>query len=138
MTDARKNRKTPAPIPAAADEARRTNVLLEELRKEFRVFGEGLAAVRGELKSVKSAVVELDAGLREVTPIVRTLTPVPDELKSLADVVRTLGKNMELVQYSTNRHSHELEAVKTELRLIRSDLNASAKRLTEVETRLAP
>ncbi len=39
-----------------SDEARRTNVLLEELMSQFRTFGEGLDGLRDEFKGFKQEI----------------------------------------------------------------------------------
>ena len=119
--------RKPAPVPSNTDESRRTNVLLEALRKKFHAFGEGLAAARRKLGSVKAAVGDLDADMRLVK----------DEFKSMANVLRAHGEDLKVLRYTTGESSRELEHVKTELRLIRGDLNAYAKRLADVEARLA-
>jgi len=41
----------PAKLPTSTEEARRTNVLLEELKSDFKAFGDGLKAAREKLES---------------------------------------------------------------------------------------
>ena len=123
---------------AKNSEARRTNVLLESIQKDIRLLAERVSGVRSELATVKDAVGELDAEMRLVKPVVQALAPVPDELKSMADVLRTHGEDLKVLRYTTGKSSQELESVKTELRLIRSDLSTFTKRLSEVEAKLAP
>ena len=117
-------RKKPALMPAAADEARRTNVLLESIQREMTLMAEGVVDVRARVRRMEDEVA--------------SLPPLRDEVKSIGDGLRSLVKDIEFFKYSAARTPQELEAVKTELRLIRSDLHAFEKRLTPLETRLAP
>lgn len=130
--------RKPAKRPTSTSESRRTNVLLEEIRATLSVIAEDQRGLRSEFGTFKAALLETSERVKRLEPMARTLAPVPDELKSLADVVRKLGKDMELVTFSSSRSNQELEAVKTELRLLRSDLRALEKRLSGAESKLAP
>ena len=54
-----------------------------------------------------------------------------DEIKSLADVVRSIKEELFWLKFGATRS--DFEPIKTELRLIRSDLAALEKRLTAAE-----
>ena len=112
----------PLKTPTASEEARGTNVLLEALGKEVTLVAEG--------------VVDLQRRLTRVEEDTTSLPPLRDEVKSIGDIVRTLAKNLQGVTFSTAKSSQDIENVKTELRLIRSDLTTFDKRLTTVEEKL--
>jgi len=59
-----------------------------------------------------------------------------DEVKSMVDVLREIEKELTVIKFSMADRTH-VEAVKTELRLIRSDLAALDKKFSE-EAKLAP
>lgn len=111
----------PAPKPANNSETQRTNVLLETLQKDVSVIAEGVVDVQGRVKRLED-----DLG---------SLTPLCDEVKSMGDVLRGVAKELDVVRFSTTESHHELGRVKTELRLIRSDLKAFDKRLALVEAK---
>ena len=114
--------RKPPPQSTGADETRRTNMLLESLRKEITLVAEGVVDVRRRLKKVE--------GETALLPTLR------DEVKSLGDVLRSTVDDLKALRFFTGDTPRELEAVKTELRLVRSDLSAYAKRLETAEARL--
>ncbi len=116
--------------------ANRTNVLLEALQKDIRLVAEAVSGLTGKVEAVSRRVATVEGTLGVIEPVVRSLAPVSDELKSLADVLRSLRKDMDVVKFATSRGSQEIEAVKIELRLIRSDLNTFTKRLEAVEAKV--
>jgi len=62
--------------------------------------------------------------------ISKELSLLRDEVRSLGETVRSLEKKVIWCEFNTPR-SHDIEVIKSELRLIRSDIS-------RVETRLAP
>ena len=125
------------PKKANGAEARRTNVLLEKLTSDFRTFGEGLTAVQKRLDAIEAAVLETGRDVEWMKPVVKALAPVPDELRSQSDMLRKMTEGLAVLRYSNGTINREIEAVKTELRLVRSDVNAFGKRLEAVEARPA-
>jgi len=113
----------PLKEPTSAAQARRTNALLEALGKEVTLVAEG--------------VVDLQRRLKRVEEETATLPPLRDEVKSMGDILRTVARDLDGMRYSTAKTSQETEALKTELRLVRSDLSTFTKRLSEVEAKLA-
>ena len=77
-------RKNPEP-----SEARRTNVLLEELRAEFRSFGEGLSALRSEFSSFKAALFELAEDMKLVKPAVQATTKAVQEIEKRLELAES-------------------------------------------------
>ncbi len=115
--------------------AQRTNVLLEKIASEFRAFGEGQTALQKEFGSFNIALLEVGRDVEWMKPVVKTLAPVPDELRSQSDILRKVTTDLEGLRYSSAVANREIEAVKTELRLVRSDLTTFSKRLEAVEAK---
>ena len=120
---------------ANGDTVQRTNVLLEALKKDLSVVAEAVSGLTERSERIERRTARLEAGLDLITPIIKPLAPVPDELKSLADVVRKVSSDLETLTFVSAKTTREIEAVKTELKLVRSDLNAFGKRLEVVEAK---
>jgi len=126
------------PRPSAnGSEARRTNVLLEALKKELSLVAEAVSGLTERSERNERRTARLETGLELITPVVKSLAPVPDELKSLADVVRKVPGDLDTLTFVSAKTTREMEAVKTELRLVRSDLTTFSKRLEAAEARPA-
>jgi chromosome segregation ATPase len=73
--------RKPAKRPSNASEARRTNVLLEEIRAQFKAFGEGLTSVSKRLDRLAKDVESLGDWARKFSLELQALRTDVNELK---------------------------------------------------------
>ena len=123
------------PVKKPADEARRTNVLLESLTKDVNAVAEAVGGLPGRLDRVERTLSDVALDVDVMKPVVKSLASVPDELRSQADVLRKAARDLNELTYSSAKTNQELDTVKTELRLVRSDLTTFEKRLDTVEAK---
>jgi len=69
-------------------------------------------------------------------PVEKTLGLLRDEVKSLADAIRALTKEVAVLKFGIPSN-HDVEAMKAELRLVRSDVVSLDKKFSTVaETKM--
>lgn len=107
MKTPRRSKKPGTPSSRSASSAiERSNALLASIQKDIMTVAKAVSGSTSHLKSL------------------------PDEIRSMADVLQSVNKKLILMEFSMVGTA-DLEAVKTELRLVRSDLDALGKRLDE-------
>ena len=109
-------RKRPSKEPFAA---REVAVLLEDLRSQFRTFGEGLEEIRGRLAGVEAEV----RAFSDFTTFQKLVSErVRDDVSSLT----AMGRKM----------TADIAAIRDDLRSIKSELKGFDTRLTAVEAKV--
>ena len=88
-----------------AGEARRTNALLEELRKEFRTFGEGLQDVRGRVAAVEAEIQDFK-GFTTFQKLVSE--KMRDDLSSLTSMSRKITADIAAIRDEVKNLSSRL------------------------------
>ncbi len=86
-------------------------VTLEGLRSDFKVFGEGLGAVREKVDQIESKVTSLTETMSRMEPAVTSLTEKMSRMESKVDRLVT-----------------DMTTVKSELRMIRHELKEKVGR----------
>jgi hypothetical protein len=81
--------------PDSAAEARRTNVLLEELDSQLRLVSEGVAAIRRDVDGLKAWRTETTDNMDLIKAIIRKNT---DELDRIRDDLKAFLKRLETVE----------------------------------------
>lgn len=85
--------------------------------------------MRSSRKATPAPAETSDVRLEELSRDIKSLLSLPDELKSIRDVLRSLESTVNQIEFFGAKKG-ESDAVKTELRLIRSDLAALEKKLS--------
>ncbi len=127
MSEIRKPKK-----PARPATQRGENVLVESLRNEISVVAEGVSGLASRVSNVENSLSDIRAKLDVIEPIARSTAPVPDEVKSIGDVLRKVSDELKMIRFAMAT-SGDVDDLKTELRLVRSDLSTLDKRLATVE-----
>ena len=104
-----------------SSEARRTNVLLEKLRSEFRTFGEGLTAVR---QKVESTFDQVGRNFEAIQRLNDRVTALEGRVVALDERVAALDGR--------------LAKVAGDVADVKNDLKTFIQRLDSVEAKLAP
>ena len=104
--------------PAKNSEARRTNVLLEEIRTQFKVFGEGLTSVNQRLDRLAKDVDSLSDWAKRFSLELQALRTDVNELKRDVSVLKT-----------------DVSVLKTDVSELKKDVKDVKERLATVETR---
>ncbi len=108
-------RKKASPVPAP-DGARAFAVVVEQLRGEFKVFGEALGGLRQEMNDRFERVEhELGEVKRDVGEVKRNLGEVK---RDVGEVQRELGEvkvDLALVKSAATTHTRELREIRSAL-----------------------
>jgi len=105
-------------------------VVLEDIRSQFRAFGEGLhfisdtvsahtkefGTIKGELSLVKNTV---NAHTKELSNINNTVNAHTKELSNINNTVNAHTKELSNINNTVNAHTKEFDIIKDELALIR-------------------
>lgn len=109
------------------DESRRTNVLLEKLTSEFRIFGESLSDVRDRVGRVET---KIDKHGEDIDVLKSAVRSNAQEIRSLKEAVQG---NTVAIQGNTVA----IQGNTKDIRDIREDLKKFNRRLEVVETKIA-
>jgi predicted nucleic acid-binding Zn-ribbon protein len=110
------------PVAPAAGDAGAFAVVVETLRGDFRVFGEALTGLRGEVADLRG---EVHAGFERVD---RELTSVRADM---SEVKHDLSE----VKHELSEVKHDLSEVKHELGLVKSAVLEHGRELREIRDR---
>jgi hypothetical protein len=115
------------PVAPAAVDARALAVVVETLRGDFRVFGEALSGLSGQMSSLRTEVHGEISRLR---------TEVHDEISSLRTEVHDEISSLRTeVHGGFDRVDRELAGVKDELGLVKSAVLEHGRELREIRDR---
>ena len=104
-------------------EERRTQVLLEDLRSQFRVFGDGQKDVCRRLERIEGKVERLEGKVDQMDGRVQHLEV---EMSFVMKVLPTVATKDDLKQFATKDDLKQLAT--------KDDLKQMEKRLTAIET----
>ena len=124
-----------AKIPSPAEESRRTNVLLEKLRSEFRTFGDGLSAIRDKLNSTFNQVGRNTETLGRVED---RLTAVESDVSVLKEDVAGLKSDVGVLKEDVAEIKTDVSALKKDVAEIKGPLQTFDQRLVSVESKVLP
>ena len=130
-----------------ANEVRRKNVLLEDLRKDFSAMGENQRRLRSEFQSVHAALEDVSQSFKLWTPIMESLRPVPNQLTDLRGELKSVKKDVTGLRNDVDSLTKTVETVERRLGHVERDLgdvrndvkelkDSVGKRFEAVETRL--
>jgi len=91
--------------------------------------------MRSSRKATRVAATTSEGCFKELHRDIKALRSLPDEIKSIRDLLRSLERKVIVMEFQSAKN-FEFDAVKTELRLIRSDLSALENKLAPVEAKL--
>lgn len=102
------------PDQGANHEAHRTNILLEELRTEFQIFGESLLQLQADVQILKAD----NHGFKLEFILVK------DQLKTIGPMVFALAKDMVIVKGDIKVLKNDVKVLKNDVAHLKTDVSA--------------
>ena len=109
----------PARMPSGATESRRTNMLLEKLRSEFKAFRDGLKSLGKRLDILEP-----------------TLGQVSQDTSLLITWSRQFSLDLKTVQTDVSMLKTDLAVLKTDVAVLKTDVSEMKNDLKDVKGRL--